>query len=227
MSDQAGLNPVELAIIAASYRNYRSVHVLIHSLLCQTLQNWHLLLVHDGPDPQMRAEVARYIETNPRIEMLETPTRHNDYGHSPRGYGLERAKSEFVMFTNDDNYYMPKFTEYMFQRIRKQKLDLVLCNLIHSHRNPGRIWRDDYHVFDSLPKKWRIDIGNFIIRRSMALEVGFDSRAYDADGVFIEKVLRHYNVESKIPDWSSDLPHALDKKAIRVGKEARVLYVHN
>jgi hypothetical protein len=227
MRDQVRPSPIELTIVAASYQNYRSVHVLIHSLLCQTLQNWLLLLVHDGPDPRMRAEVARYVESNPRIDMLETPARHNDFGHSPRAYGLERASSEFVMFTNDDNYYVPKFTEYMFQRIRRENLDLVLCNMIHSHRNPGRIRRDDYHVFDSVPKKWRVDIGNFIIRRSMALEVGFDSRAYDADGVFIEKVISSYNVESRIPGWTCERPHVPARKTIRIGKEERVLYVHN
>jgi hypothetical protein len=140
---------------------------------------------------------------------MSTEDRFNDWGHSLRAMGLEMVDTEFVMFTNDDNYYVPKFLEYMFGAIRKNKLDFVICNMIHSHVNPGQYIQDDYNVFDSYPKMNYIDIGNFIIKTSIAKEVGFKGRSFAADGEFADEIVERYSGK------------------INFGKVEKILYVHN
>lgn len=201
-------------------------------MLCQTHSNWKLILIHDGPDQRMEREVAPYTQRHDNIQFLCTSTRYNDYGHSLRQIGLEMADTEFVMFTNDDNYYAPKFLQYMFEAINAANLDLVVCNMIHSHRNPGKYRQDDYHLFESFPQLYYVDIGNFIVRTDRALAVGFADKSYAADGVFIERLLEQHNVVSLIPSWRRSLPYRLRrkdpaKKSLRVGKVQRALYVHN
>ena len=228
-----GTEEKDLTIICASYRRYREIHVLVNSLLCQTSDNWKLLVIHDGYDETMEGALRPYCQQHPRIEFVFAEKRYNDYGHSLREIGLARAQTEFVMFTNDDNYYAPKFLEYMFEAIKHHNLDLVLCNMIHSHRNPGRYRRDDYHLFDSYPRMRYIDIGNFIVRRSIAQEVKFSDKSFSADGVFIERIMSSYNVVNLIPGWRWKLSllrqqrWAPNRKTIRIGKVDRVLFVHN
>jgi hypothetical protein len=222
----------ELTIVCVSYQRYREVHVLINSLLCQTLNNWNLILIHDGPDPRMEAEVTPYTQRHDNIRFLCTSTRYDDYGYTLRQLGLEMADTEFVMFTNDDNYYAPKFLEYMFGAIAGQDLDLVLCNMIHSHRNPGGYRQDDYHLFDSFPELYYVDIGNFIVRTDRALSIGFADKSYAADGVFIDRLIEEHNVVSLIPSWPRNGRSRFRRKdpakrMLRVGKVERALYVHN
>lgn len=222
----------EVTIVCVSYRRYGEIHVLINSLLCQTLRNWKLILIHDGPDPRMEAEVNPYAERHENIRFLCTSRRYNDYGYSLRQMGLEMAQTEFVMFTNDDNYYAPKFLEYMFEAIGAHDLDLVLCNMIHSHRNPGLYRQDDYHLFESFPELNYVDIGNFIVRTDLALSVGFADKSFAADGVFIDRLLEQHNVVSLVPSWRRNRLYRLRRKdpakrTLRVGKVQRALYVHN
>jgi glycosyltransferase involved in cell wall biosynthesis len=223
----------ELTVVCVSYKRYREIHVLINSLLSQTLQNWKLLIIHDGPDAQMEAEVKPYLERYPDLIRFQcTETRYNDYGHTLRKMGIEAADTEFVLLTNDDNYYARKFLQYMFDAIREQNLDMVLCNMIHSHKNPGAYKQLDYNVFDSYPSIFYIDVGNFILRTSHAKAVGFNDTSFNADGVFVEDVLKAHNVESLIPSLRHNLRFLFRKndpakKTLRIGKVDRVLFVHN
>ncbi|HEX2878585.1 MAG TPA: glycosyltransferase family A protein, partial [Polyangiaceae bacterium] len=85
----------ELTVVCVSYKRYREIHVLINSLLSQTLQNWKLLIIHDGPDAQMEAEVKPYLERYPDLIRFQcTETRYNDYGHTLRKMGIEAADTE-------------------------------------------------------------------------------------------------------------------------------------
>lgn len=223
----------EITVICVSYKRYRHIHVLINAFLCQTLDNWKLLIIHDGHDEKMEQLVGAYQKQHDNIQYMQTDQRYNDYGHSLREIGLHRADTEFLMFTNDDNYYAPKFLEYMFEAIRRDQLDLVLCNMIHSHKNPGKYKQDDYHLFDSYPKRKYMDMGNFIVRRELAQEVGFADKSYTADGVFIDKLIERYNVVNLIGHWKWRLYLWLTQKkkagarTLRVGKIDRVLLVHN
>lgn len=199
----------EITIICVAYKRYKSIHVLVNSFLCQTLENWKLLVIHDGPDGKMERIMGRYVEENDNIEFMCTDTRYNDYGHTLRDIGIQKADTEFLLLTNDDNYYAPVFLEYMFKSIRENNLDFILCDMIHSHNNPGVYIQPPYELFKSFPKINYIDVGNFIIRTSIAKDVGFKDRSHGADGVFVEEIRKRYG------------------NNIRIGKINSVLFVHN
>ena len=199
----------EITIICVAYKRYKNIHVLINSFLCQTLDNWKLLIIHDGPDSVMQEILKKYADENDNIDYMFTDVRYNDYGHTLRDMGIQKSDTEYLMLTNDDNYYVPVFLEYMFKSIHANKLDFALCNMIHSHNNPGVYFQQPYELFKSFPKKNYIDVGNFIVRTSIAKEVGFNDRSFDADGTFVDEIMHRYTGK------------------IRIGKLDNVLYVHN
>lgn len=227
-----GESPKDLTVICVSYKRYREIHILINSFLCQTMDNWKLLIIHDGADERMQAEVAPYLERHKNIQFMCTETRYNDWGHTLRKMGIEMADTEFLMLTNDDNYYAPKFLQYMFEAIREQNLDMVLCDMVHSHRNPRGRYKTDYEFFETLPRLFWVDVGTFILRTDRAQAVGFVDKSHDADGIFVEDVLKAHNVVSLLKPWRHNLRYLFrgkdpNKKTLRVGKVNRVLYVHN
>jgi hypothetical protein len=181
----------------------------VHSFLAQTLQNFKLLILHDGYDEQMDHILAGLKKSNPGvIDYFFTDERYNDYGHTLRDIGIGMVDTEFVLITNDDNYYCPVFLERVFLAIKERHADIVLCDMIHSHSNPGGRPQLPYCLFKTGPTRLSIDIGCFVARSEWAKTVGFKDKTHDGDASFFEDLLRLR-------------PNA------RVAKVNQVLFVHN
>lgn len=183
----------ELTVICVAYKRYKNIPVLIHALLAQTLQNFELLIIHDGPDAAMEKLLAPYRDAHPGvIDFMFSETRFNDYGHSLRDIGLKRAAGDYVLLTNDDNYYAPKFLEYMFAPVRTMDTppDIVMCDMIHSHNKPGGRKQAPYNFFETKPERLSIDIGCFMARTALARQAGFRDKTHDGDATYFEDVVR-------------------------------------
>ena len=72
-----------------------------------------------------------------RIEYLTTEKRFNDYGHSLRDMGLKNIKGEYVLLTNADNYFIPKTIEFINEIFIEHQPEVVIFDMIHSHKRPG------------------------------------------------------------------------------------------
>ncbi len=183
----------ELTIVCVAYKRYRNLPVLIHSLLAQTLQNFKLIVIHDGPDAEMAELLAPFQDSHPDlISVLFTDQRFNDYGHSLRDIGIRLADTEYVLLTNDDNYYVPRFLEYMFIPVHAQNAngpDIVYCDMIHSHNNPGVRKQLPYNHFETRPERNYIDVGCFLARTELAKKVGFRDKGFAGDATYFEDLV--------------------------------------
>jgi Glycosyl transferase family 2 len=183
----------ELTVICVSYKRYKNIPVLIHSFLAQSLQNFKLLVLHDGYDAEMEGILQEFKNKHPDIiDFKFSEARFNDYGHSLRDMGIGMLDTEYVLITNDDNYYCPKFLEYMFSPIRAESHppDIVLCDMIHSHNNPGGRLQAPYNFFKTFPRRLSIDMGCFIAKSEWAKKVGFRDKSHDGDATYFEDLVR-------------------------------------
>src|SRR5215831_10527422 len=189
-----------LTFVVATYQQDLALDCLLKSLACQTLQNFRVLVIHDGPSQSTRSVVNACAAARPGLfEYFETPNRFNDYGHSLRALGIERTNTEFILLTNGDNYYTPRFVEFMFEAIDKHALDIALCDMVHSYT---------YGLLRTRPLRNYIDMGCFIARTEAAKKVGFRDKTFSGDATYFEDLL------------DQQLPPAL-------GKVCKVLMVHN
>lgn len=202
-------SPSRLAICAVSYRQVDQLLTFLQCLTCQTLQNFNIIILHDGQDSDTKQALNAFQNrTNIKLGIFFSDQRHNDWGHTLRQVALELTDAEFIILTNADNYYIPRMVEYAFAAIDKYNLDMVHWDMIHSHNYPGGRNLVDYSLFKTLPAARSIDIGSFIVRTSVAKSVGFSYQSYDADGKFFSDLL------------STGLIR-------RIGYIDRVLFVHN
>lgn len=183
----------ELTVVCVSYQRYLNIPILIHSFLTQTLQNFKLLIIHDGADERMEAVLAPYKRDYPElIDYQFTAQRYNDYGHSLRDIGIRQVDTEYVLITNDDNYYCPRFLEYMFGPVHAQtpRPDIVMCDMVHSHNQPGGRPQPPYRFFETYPQNASVDIGCFIARSALAKQAGFRDKGFDGDATYFEDLVR-------------------------------------
>jgi GT2 family glycosyltransferase len=175
----------KLHVIVVAYKRAIPLRLLIDSFVLQTDTHWFMTIIHDGPAPEdVKKVVDSYISAGvPNIRYIETTGINGCYGHVNRKMMLEAADpadGEFLLFTNDDNYYVIRFVEYMLAAANKKNVGIVYCDMVHSH-----IAHD---VLKAKLKVNHIDIGAFIVDINLAQSVGFNHFTYAGDGLFAEEL---------------------------------------
>jgi glycosyltransferase involved in cell wall biosynthesis len=181
---------------------YYPVPVCLTSLLVQTYSNIEIIVVHDGP---ISIEYAKLMEgfTDNRIKLHNSSTRTNDWGHTQRNMGLDflAEDSKAVVFTGDDNYHLPSFTEELYAVLKKDSTAIMsYCDMIHNYFN--------WNVLTTSVTPGYIDAGCFMTRTAVAKEIGWGTTQSAEDWMFIHNILQKH-----------------EKNKIK--KVSRMLYIHN
>jgi hypothetical protein len=195
---------MKIQIIMVAYNRYTELEIAIRSFMVQSNPDWVLHIVYDGPAPQGILDIVTPLLIKDKIIFYQSEERYQCYGHPNRRSMLQAVQCsphDFILLGNDDNYYVPKFIEWMTKFI-DNTVGLVYCDTVHSHM--------EYDLHRSELKENFIDIGSFIVRADVAKETGFNYDHFSADGRYAEEC------------------HATCKaKGLRVVKVQKPLFVHN
>jgi len=170
---------------------------MLYSLLAQKDGDWKAHVIIDTPN-EFPADGIIDAIGDKRIRKTHMNRRYNDWGHSLREYGKQMSDSEYLLMTNDDNYYTPN----LISEIKKAAIDnpgIIYWDMVHSHYN--------YSYFRCSPNFNQIDMGAFATRTDLAKQITMGTK-FAADGLFIE-------------DFKKTFPN---EKITRIDK---VLFVHN
>lgn len=202
-------NNYKIRIVAASYLNGDSRRVaacksFIYSVLAQTYKNIELFIVHDGPIEckQTKEDLFNSIKDD-RVKFFETDERLGKFGYPHRKkYAFLNDDFDYIIFTNDDNYYTPAAIEIMVHTSEATDRDLVFCNMISSHI----LWFQLETVFE--PEK--LDLGGFMMKKELMKNFDFDldGNCSTSDAKLI------YDIKESTPNN-------------KIAKINNVLYVHN
>jgi len=189
-----------LEIVIVTYQRTSQLMCLLWSLECQTFSNFKIRIIHDGHHAETQSAVESFAsKSSIQISYDESKIRFNDYGHSLRQWGLQESESEFLLLTNDDNYYTPNFLEEMFELLFSKKGDIVYCDMVHSHVMKDLPNPIGYQTLVTEEKFCRIDIGCFIFRTSLGQRVGFKARDFNADWTFFSDMISTKPEVVKLP----------------------------
>jgi glycosyltransferase involved in cell wall biosynthesis len=195
-----GKNKIMIEFIIPTYNRQYQLLTIIGSIISQNNSNWKIHVVADamyaGYD-----DVKRTFSHIDKIKFSELHGPHNDWGHTPRQYGLDNATEEWVVMSGDDNYYTPNFVQEFTSKI-DNNTNFIYCDMLHNHF--------DYSYFISEPVTNKIDIGNFMVRSNMAKSIKLNKGSYGADGEFVEEYI-----------------HKFCKNTNTIKKINSALYVHN
>lgn len=181
-----------LLIHVVSYQRPAALACLLNSLSCQRDQNFDVCITHDGLHDHTLHVVQNWAQTHAINTQLKfTSQRMNMWGHPMRAQAIAECEHDYMLLTNDDNYYVPIFTQTMMHNLLINQADLVMCDMIHSHNWPGGRPQAPYNLFVTEPKLMHCDIGCFITKTSLAQQVGFTHCDQSwADGVFVDKLIQ-------------------------------------
>jgi len=186
----------------------------IDCMRSQRSDNWKLHIVHDGKGDLFNAtkkdlEENSYLD-HPNIVLSATEERNGKWGHASREYGLKNRISDanYILITNADNYYVPRFIEIATGYLSGNPVDFLYWNAIHNRKRIRSRHDSEYECMNSSLQRGNLDMGCALIKSSIAENVGFPYRVYNGDWRFFEACLAKCNKE-------------------KVHKIDRYLFIHN
>lgn len=132
-----------ISVLVPVYKVEAYLQRCIDSVLAQDFQDWEMILVDDGsPDrcPQICDEAAR---KDPRISVI-----HKENGGLPsaRLAGFERAKGEYLVFLDSDDWLLEGALTTLYHEITSDGgYDIVKSRPLRVN-NEGRETKEDYPI---------------------------------------------------------------------------------
>ncbi|HVT79576.1 MAG TPA: glycosyltransferase [Phycisphaerae bacterium] len=177
----------------------------IASLQAQTLQDFELLVYHDGPLLDATVEFP--------VPVIATARRFNDFGHSLRDRGIREATGEYIVHFNPDNLLYPHALQTIAEEIARpsrlytdagQALDtndiIIFPILMHGllkfrHLTlQSKTHQDFYIILTAIPPVVQnIDAMQLVMKRSLWLaEGGWSDTSELSDGLLYERFCGKY-----------------------------------
>lgn len=174
---------MKIEFIIPTYNRPHHLMTVISSIFAQTNPNWSIHVVADCPPEGSLDKIMEFYKDSDKIRFTILDERHNDWGHTPRNYGLKNAKEEWIVMTGEDNYYAPIFVDEFLKSVTP-KIVMVYSDMVHN-------WvKNEYIAVKTKPIPRNIDIGCYMFKKRISQGMELDPSNEEADGQFLVEYLQ-------------------------------------
>lgn len=115
-----------ITIIVPIYNGELFLKKCMDSLVYQTLENIEIIAVDNGSDDNTRALLDEYASRFPEKVTVGTIEHTNGPGGG-RNYGLKRARADYIIFADCDDYFDYFAMEILYKKMISDDYDMVYC----------------------------------------------------------------------------------------------------
>lgn len=112
-----------VSVIIAAYNCDKYINQCIDSLLNQSFKNFEIIVVDDGSTDRTYSILNEYKTKNKNLYIYR---QKNKYAGVARNNGLSRAKGEYVLFLDADDFFEPNMLMLAYQRAKSVDADMVV-----------------------------------------------------------------------------------------------------
>lgn len=127
----------EISVIVPVYNAEAYIHRCINSLLAQTFDDFEIILVDDGSLDGSGAICDDYARKNSRVRVFH---KENGGVASARQLGVDKARGEYTIHTDPDDWVEPTMLEELYYRAKTETADMVICDFLVEEKE-GSIYR--------------------------------------------------------------------------------------
>ena len=113
----------DISIIVPIYNAEKYLKKCIDSLISQTKKELEFILVNDGSTDSSENIIKNYSDK--RIKYFKN--KNQGIGKT-RNFGIEKSTGKYIMFLDSDDYLDKNACKFLFNKIEKEKLDIVVCD---------------------------------------------------------------------------------------------------
>ena len=151
---------IKVSIIVPIYNVEKYLSRCLDSLLVQNYQNIEVLCINDGTEDNSQQIVDIYVKDHPHF--FKSYIKENGGLSDARNYGLKKAKGEYVMFVDGDDWLSADAVRLMIDKIAETGADVVSCGMeyVYDDGSPSTYLKEDFEAASPKEKNKMIFINN-------------------------------------------------------------------
>lgn len=145
------MSEIKVSVIMPVYNAQRHLAQTLESVCNQTLKDIELICVDDGSTDNSREIIKEFMQRDGRIALV---SQQNLFAGTARNNGLSKAKGEYVVFWDSDDFFNEKALEIMYNKITADNADICLCNAFKYYTEFDKsLCSDEFVSYGILPKE--------------------------------------------------------------------------
>jgi len=170
----------KVSLIVAAYNIEKYIKKCLQSLINQTLLNIEIIVVNDGSTDNTLKEINRMEEVDDRIKIIN---QTNKGVMRAREVGFERAKGEYLLFVDGDDWLAENAIEVLYEKAKQNDYDIVCYKFYFT---------DGFEIKKSSTKKINYDmlVGDRFLKMIMTSKIN--------PSLWSKLIKRDFIVENKI-----------------------------
>lgn len=115
-----------ISVIIPVYNTANKLKRCVDSILCQTFQDYEIILIDDGSTDESGQICDQYALASTKVYV-----RHKENGgvSSARNIGIDISKGEYICFVDSDDYVDNNYLNDMYSILVEKSADIVFCRL--------------------------------------------------------------------------------------------------
>ncbi len=114
---------IDVTIIIPVYNTEKYLDECLNSVLKQTLQEIEVICVNDGSTDGSAEVLDKYAEKDDRVQII---TQNNRGLSEARNAGMDKARGEYCIFLDSDDFLAPDALEKLYFEALRMKSDILL-----------------------------------------------------------------------------------------------------
>ncbi len=115
---------IKVSVIIPIYNAYDYLRPAMDSVVDQTLREIEIICIDDGSTDHSLDIVKAYQAADPRVKIV---TENNAGVSIARNKGIIRAKGEYIIFLDADDFFEPTLLERLYNTAKEYDLDISVC----------------------------------------------------------------------------------------------------
>ena len=144
-----GVSPL-VSIVMPVYNVEDYLEQAIDSLLNQSMKHIEIIAVDDGSTDRSLEILKRYAAADKRVKVF---TQKNQYAGVARNLGLSKAKGEYVLFLDPDDFFEKNLVKESYWAAKMNRADIVVFGANYYNDSTGRKWRGRWLLDTSFAPK--------------------------------------------------------------------------
>ena len=126
------IESIKVTVVMPVYNASDYLRPAIDSIICQTFTELELICVDDGSTDRSLHILKEYQQKDSRVRIV---TETNAGPSIARNKGLDRARGEYIIFVDADDFVEPTLIEKLYNRAQRDNLDITVAkNDIYNDR---------------------------------------------------------------------------------------------
>lgn len=124
-----------ISVIIPVLNREKEIEECIHSVVCQSYENWELLIIDNGSSDTTVELCRKLAAQEPRIRLLDAPRGVS----RARNAGIEAAQGQYLFFLDSDDVIHPSLLETLLVSMERHNAGMAGTARVNIHQSQ---WAD-------------------------------------------------------------------------------------